>query len=113
MHEISLMRVILETVEREMAKCDASTLNRLTLRVGTLTAVEPEAMKLAFYSSIEKTPMEGAKLDIVESELSGRCRECGTEFALAEFDSSCPICKGADIKRLTGTELDIISIDID
>ncbi len=113
MHEISLMRVILETVEQEMAKSNASRLNRLTLRVGTLTAVEPEAMRFAFDTSIEKTPMEGATLDILESSLSGRCRECGTEFALIEFDSPCPICKGIDIKRLTGTELDIVSIDVD
>ncbi len=107
------MRVILETVEREMANCNASTLKRLTLRVGRLTAVEPEAMRFAFDSSIEKTPMEGAALDIVEATLSGRCRECGTEFDLTELDSPCPICKGVDIKRLTGTESDIISIDVD
>jgi len=113
MHEISLMRVILETVEQEMAKCNASKLNRLVLRVGTLTAVEPDAMRFAFDAAIEKTPMEGATLDIVESALTGRCRECGTEFPLTEFDSPCPICSGVDIKRLTGTELDIVSIDVD
>ncbi|MBE9528631.1 MAG: hydrogenase maturation nickel metallochaperone HypA [Proteobacteria bacterium] len=113
MHEISLMRVILETVEQEMAKCNASALNRLTLRIGTLTAVEPDAMRFAFDAAIEKTPMEGATLDIMASALSGRCRDCGTEFPLVEFDSPCPICSGVDIKRLTGTELDIVSIDVD
>jgi hydrogenase nickel incorporation protein HypA/HybF len=107
------MRVILETVEHEMEKCNASVLNQLTLRVGTLTAVEPDAMRFAFNAAIEKTLMEGAKLEIVESALSGRCRDCGTEFPLTEFDSPCPICRGVDIKRLTGTELDIVSIDVD
>ncbi len=113
MHEISLIKSILKTIEHEMEKCGAKKLNSLTLRIGTLTAVEPEAMQFAFNSSIEKTAMEGATLCIIETKLSGRCRECGTEFALSEFDSPCPICAGLDIKRLTGTELDIISMDVD
>ena len=113
MHEISLMKVILETVKEEMAKCGAKKLNRLALRIGTLTAVEPEAIRFAFTSSIEKSALFGAKLDIIESSISGKCSECGTEFQLTELDSACPICNSTDIKRLTGTELDIISIDVD
>ncbi len=113
MHEISLIKTILETVKKEMTVCGAKKLNSITLRVGTLTAVEPVALRFAFNSSIEKTDMQNAVLEIVESKLKGRCRDCGTGFNMTELDSLCPICGGGDVKRVSGTELDIISIDVD
>ncbi|MBI5492061.1 MAG: hydrogenase maturation nickel metallochaperone HypA [Deltaproteobacteria bacterium] len=111
MHELSITRSMLEVVAREMKKSGVKRLKKVSIRVGELTAVEPDALRFCFDESIKGTPLEGAALDIENVPLSGKCDRCGTEFRIEAFSNACPKCGGNDIERTAGTELDIISIE--
>src|SRR3989304_6332451 len=112
---MSITRSIVETVEREMDRAGLARLDKVRIRVGELTAVEPDVLRFCFETSIKGTRLEGAALDIEEVPLTGRCRACGESFRITGritgFASVCPKCKGTDIERTGGTELDIVSIE--
>lgn len=113
MHEMSVTRSMLEIVRREMAANNIKRLTKLRLRVGELTAIEPEALRFSFEVSIKGTSLEGALLEIEEAPLTGRCRRCSEEFRITAFENRCPRCASTEIERISGHELDIISIEGD
>ena len=108
---MSITRCVLDAVGREMERHGLTRLERVKVRVGELTAVEPESLRFCFDASVKGTPMEGALLEIEEVLLTGRCNSCATEFCIKAFKSSCPACNGTSIERLTGSELDLVSIE--
>jgi len=111
MHEMSITRCVLDAVAREMERHGLTRLEKVRLRVGELTAVEPDSLRFCFDASIKATPMEGASLEIEDVPLTGRCNACGAKFRITAFRAECPECGGRSIDRLTGSELDIVSIE--
>ncbi|OGP19742.1 MAG: hydrogenase maturation nickel metallochaperone HypA [Deltaproteobacteria bacterium GWA2_55_10] len=111
MHEMSITRSIVETVEKEMDRAELTRLDKVRIRVGELTAVEPDVLRFCFETTIKGTRLEGAALDIEEVPLTGRCKDCGNSFRITAFESLCPKCKCTRIERTGGTELDIQSIE--
>jgi hydrogenase nickel incorporation protein HypA/HybF len=65
MHELSITREILRIV------CEAARDRRIytvTLEIGTLSCVSPEAVEFCFNVAAQGTPAEGARLDIRRTE---------------------------------------------
>ena len=114
MHEMSIATDILELVKREMKKNDVTRLKALNLRIGEMTAVEPESLRFCFEAAIEKTDLEGAVLSIEETPLRGRCRNCGEEFGLERYLATpCPACGEREADIISGRELDIVSMEVE
>lgn len=111
MHEMSITRSILDIVRREMERNHLTRLKSLKIRVGELTAVEPESLRFCFETSVKDTPWDGASLEIIEVPLAGRCSACGADFRIEVFSNNCPVCGGTEVERTSGTELDIISME--
>lgn len=110
MHELSIARSLLEIVGRELEKSGALRLERVKIEVGRMAAVEPESLRFCFEACVKDTPMDGARLDIVEVPVTGRCSRCAEEFRMDGVLSPCPSCGCSSIVRLTGTELKVVSI---
>jgi hydrogenase nickel incorporation protein HypA/HybF len=108
---MSITQSMMEIVREEMRRCGVAVLKRLTIRVGELTAVEPEALRFCFDACVKDTPWEGAVLDIETVRLMGRCSGCAEEFPMEYFPKACPKCSDKVISRTTGHELDIISME--
>lgn len=111
MHEMSITKSVLQAVSREMDRAALHRLQKVKIRVGELTAVEPDALRFCFEASIKDTPFEGAVLEIEEVPLTGRCPGCGSAFRISGFEDTCPDCGGGSIERVGGTELDIVSME--
>ncbi len=114
MHEMSIAMDILAVVKKEMKENGVGKLKNLKIRVGEITAVEPESLRFCFEATIEKTPLEGATLHIEEVPLMGRCKNCGEEFRLERyFSTPCPGCGGNASDIVSGRELDIVSMEVE
>lgn len=111
MHEMSITRSLLDAVRAEMDKAALKELRNVRIRVGELTAVEPEALRFCFEASIKGTPFEGAALEIEEAPLRGRCKDCGNVFRMALFERNCAGCGGSSIEIAGGNELDLVSME--
>jgi hydrogenase nickel incorporation protein HypA/HybF len=107
-HELALAQEIVDIARR---RAGASRVRRVTVRVGVLAAVVPEALRFCFDLACEDTPLSGAALDIVELPARGRCRSCAAESL---FDGPWAVCGcgAAEVDWLSGDELVVQSMEV-
>ncbi|MGQ0456026.1 MAG: hydrogenase maturation nickel metallochaperone HypA/HybF [Hyphomicrobium sp.] len=107
MHELSITRSIVAIVAEHAG---GRRVNRVTLEIGALSAVMPEAVRFCFDVVAKGTALEGAELDIVRVDAIARCRTCGAEFEQLTLFSPCA-CGSRDSARLSGEDLKIRSYE--
>lgn len=113
MHEMSITVNIIEIVKNEMEKNGATRLDTLRVKVGQMTAVEPDSLRFCFEACIQGTPLEGALLEIEEVPLTGKCNRCHSHFKMDNyFLTPCPDCGGKATEIVSGQELDIVSMEV-
>lgn len=109
MHELSLCRAVAATVERHAAGRPAI---RVTLRVGHLRQVVPEAMALAWRAVTDGTALEGCTLAVDEVPAVVRCAACGADTRLEWPVLVCRSCESRRVELIAGDELLVASIDV-
>ena len=109
MHELSIVCSIVELASQA---AEGRSVRRVTIEIGTLSGVEPEAVAFCFPEVARGTPVEDATLDIREIEAKARCEVCGAEFPTPDMLSACP-CGSRQFQRLRGEELNIKSIEVE
>ncbi|MBI2471286.1 MAG: hydrogenase maturation nickel metallochaperone HypA [Planctomycetes bacterium] len=114
MHELSIVTSMISIVRENMVRHGAGRLNKIKIRVGEMSAVEPEALRFCFEACAGGTDMEGVILDIEEVPVMGQCLNCKKEFQLTLYlDSRCPVCGGEAGGYVSGSELDIVSMEVE
>jgi len=113
MHEFSIAESLLEIISQEARAYRGAKVKAVTLRIGTLSGVVPEALEFAFQVLSEDTLAEGARLVIERTALRIVCNTCGTESMPDDPFIICPVCGSADVEIKEGRELDIESMEID
>jgi hydrogenase nickel incorporation protein HypA/HybF len=108
MHELGICRNIVAIVS-EAAK--GRTVRCVTLEVGALSGVVPEALEFAFEAAAHGTALEGATLVIDRVSGAAHCRDCGAEFPLAALQAACG-CGSRDLVRQGGEELNIKTMEL-
>lgn len=101
MHELGITRNIVSIVSE---KARGQKVRQVTLEIGKLTAVLPEAIRFCFDVVSQGTVAEGAELEIIEVAGTAKCQLCGNQFNLEQLYGRC-LCGSSNITRLTGEEL--------
>jgi hydrogenase nickel incorporation protein HypA/HybF len=109
MHELSLTKSIV-AIAGDAAK--GRRVRRVTVEVGKLSCVAPDALRFAFDAATSDTALAGATLDIRIVEGRARCGACGTEFATETLFDACA-CGSHDLAQIAGEELNVKSIEIE
>ena len=107
MHELSIAREIIRIVETEMDRQQLSRVTAVAIRLGALTAIDPEALSFGFEAGTNDTSLEGARLEIAWLPVKGRCRACAEAFEVDEYVFICPGCGSRDLEIIQGEELAI------
>ncbi len=109
MHELSITRNIVATVQ-EHAR--GRTVTGVTLRVGTLSGIEVDAVRFCFDVCAEGTALQGATLTIERVQACADCTECGKRVELQRLVAICPCEKRARLDLVAGDELLIQSMEV-
>ena len=112
MHELSIAQSLLEIIEEEARPYNGARVTWIKLRIGTLSAVVPDALRFAFEAITRGGIAEGAVLEIEEVPLTIRCHQCEEEFTIDDPFMVCPRCEGGDVEMVSGRELEIRSMEI-
>ena len=104
MHELSLIRSILNLVEAEASRHAFDRVKTLKISFGRVSCVSPESLTFAFEFLAEGTKAEGAALVFETIPIVLYCFACGSEMETPRFDGTCPRCKGAKVLLTGGTE---------
>ena len=109
MHELSIARSVVGIVE-EQAR--GRKVTRVTLEIGELSAIMPDAIRFCFDIVARGSALDGAALDIVEIPGRARCLHCGGEVPLHDLAGRCA-CGSRRLQRLAGEELNIKSMQLE
>ena len=109
MHELGITQNIV-AIAAEHAK--GAKVQRVSLEIGKLSAIMPEAVRFCFDICCQGTVLEGAKLDIIEIPGMAQCRHCGAEVPLEQPFGICS-CGSVELDVISGEELKIKEMEIE
>jgi hydrogenase nickel incorporation protein HypA/HybF len=112
MHEVGLMQQTLEIALEHAAQHKAHGIIRMTLRVGALSGVVPEALSFAFDVLRRGTIAEGAELELETVPVLCFCAACEQEFAPPDLFYECPRCHQLSTQVRRGEELELASLEM-
>lgn len=104
MHELGVTRSVVAIVAE---RAQGQKVLRVTLEVGRLSGMLPDAIRFCFDICSQGTPVHGALLEIIEPEGRGHCTGCGAEPVLTAPLGRCPACGQPTLRIVAGTELKI------
>jgi len=109
LHELT---VAMEVVERVVARADGARISRVTMEIGVLTCVLPEALTFCFDLAAAGTDAEGAVLCVDAPPAKVSCRTCGRKFEISRPYGECG-CGSVDLEWHTGRELRVVEMEIE
>ncbi len=111
MHEMSLAESVLRIIEDEARSHQLQRVRGVTLEIGKLAAVEPEAMRFAFTAVTQDTLAEGAKLTLLEIPGEGHCAACGAAVRMDDALALCPQCGSGSVLVTGGDRMRIVELE--
>lgn len=108
MHELALTQSIVEVCAE---RAEGARVRRVTLEIGELAAVMPEALRFCFDVCADGTPLKGARLEIIDIAGRGRCRACGAHVEMKDYLACCS-CGSFDIECIAGEGLRVKEMEV-
>jgi hydrogenase nickel incorporation protein HypA/HybF len=112
MHEVGLMQNALAIALDYATREQASHIHQIALRVGSLSGVEPDALRFAFDVVTQGTIAEQAQLKIEFCPTVCYCIQCQSKFQPIEIGYECPTCQTWSTSILQGKELELASLEV-
>jgi hydrogenase nickel incorporation protein HypA/HybF len=112
MHEIGIMEQTLQIAIDNALKQNGNKINKITMRIGKLSGVVPEALEFAFDVVIKGTIAENSTLKIDTIPIICYCNNCQEKFAPEEWFFECPNCHQFSQNILQGKEIELASVEI-
>ena len=109
MHELSVTQSIVEACTERAAGVQVL---RLTVEVGALSCVMPNALRSCYEIAVQATCLEGSELEIICVPARSRCSDCGADVEVYDLLRGCS-CGSLNLTRPEGGDgLLIRSIEI-
>ena len=114
MHELAIAQSIVEAVEAKAVECDAARVKSVRLKIGEASGIVADSLTFSFEMLAAENPaLRGAHLLIDSVPHRARCRHCHTEFAVINYVAQCPTCQEWSDEVVSGTELQIVEMEIE
>ena len=112
MHELSIAQSILDIVREYVPEPRSAEVQSIKVRLGGLSGVVPESLDFCFTAITGDTSLRQAKLKIERVETQLHCAKCGETSKIKGPFFLCPECGSHDIKLISGTELQVVEIEM-
>jgi hydrogenase nickel incorporation protein HypA/HybF len=114
MHELALMEEVRQLAEQELVRAGARQIHRMQLRIGSLSGVNPEALRLAFavVMADDNPNGEPTTLDLEVVPTLCFCPHCQQSFAPADVIHACHRCGALSSQLLQGRELELVQLEV-
>ncbi|HCV43819.1 MAG TPA: hydrogenase maturation nickel metallochaperone HypA [Bacteroidetes bacterium] len=112
MHELSIAQSIVDIVQANLPASGANLVKSVKIKIGQLSGVVPDSLDFCFGAITHGTSLQGATLDMEKVPFILKCRTCTTSFESEAGIVLCPKCGGTDTEVLSGTELQVVEIEL-
>jgi hydrogenase nickel incorporation protein HypA/HybF len=113
LHEMSIARAIMDAVQTEAGLHQGAHLTRVGLRIGELSGVEPESLRFCLETLVSGTVLDPLAFEFELCPWTRRCRLCGADFRVAEYNPACPSCGSADTEAAGGDQLELSYLEVE
>ncbi|GHO55433.1 hydrogenase maturation nickel metallochaperone HypA [Ktedonobacter robiniae] len=114
MHELAIAQGIAEAVDAQAQSHQATHVREIHLQIGEAQGVVNDSLTFCFEMVASLYPLlEGSRLSIEFIPYRARCQRCASEFTVINFIRQCPTCQGWETEVVSGTEMQIVDIEID
>ena len=114
MHELAIAQSIVDAVETRAAECKAARVKGVRLKIGEASGIVADSLTFSFEMLASFDPiLAGAQLLIDIVPHRAHCRPCDKEFLITNFIAQCPTCKEWSNGIVSGTELQILDMEIE
>ncbi len=103
MHELGITRNVIAICTEH---AHGAPVKRVTLEIGKLSAILPDAVRFCFDICAKGTVVEGAQLEIIEIPGLAICRQCDSQVHLTQPFGRCA-CGCNDLEQIAGNELKV------
>ncbi|HEX5926866.1 MAG TPA: hydrogenase maturation nickel metallochaperone HypA [Baekduia sp.] len=110
MHEFSIASAVVATAVKH---ADGRRVTVVSLRLGALRQVVPDALAFAFEIVARETLCEGARLEWEGVPARVRCMPCRQTWTLERLPLRCPRCGDGGVAVVGGEELEVESIEVE
>ncbi|MFF4896295.1 hydrogenase maturation nickel metallochaperone HypA [Streptomyces sp. NPDC001068] len=112
MHELSIAAAIVDQAGAWARADGAETVSAVTVRVGELSGVVPDALDFAFEVARDGTALAAARLVVEQVPARAWCEACAEEFAVGMPPFFwCPHCDRPCPELRSGRELEITAVE--
>jgi hydrogenase nickel incorporation protein HypA/HybF len=108
-HELSVCDAIVGTT---LKRAEGRRVTHVTVRIGHLRQVVPDALQFGWEILTESTDLKGCALSIEQVPAAVTCQACGEETQLDLPILMCGSCESFDVTLLRGEEFLIVSMEV-
>lgn len=110
MHELSIAQGIIEVCEQH---AKGRRVNSVSVQIGSLSGVVPEALEFCYEAAVSGTLLEGSRLAIERIAATAFCPCCGAVSEIERFTDSCPCCGSFPLEIRSGEEMRVKELEVD
>lgn len=110
MHEMSLLEDLLAMLEQNAQAEGYRRIKKISLEIGRLSCVEPDALRFAFDVVMNNTLAEQAELEIVRIDGEGRCSHCGQTVPMETRHDPCSVCGRPGVTICQGDAMRVLDL---
>ena len=107
MHEISLLENVREILQDHAKSQNFRQITKITLEIGKLSCVEPDALRFGFDVVMKDSLAEKAELILTEVDGVGLCDKCGKQVIMETLYDPCVACGNPFVTVTQGSEMKI------
>ncbi len=112
MHELSMIKRVLEIAWDVSAQHGERPIRGITMEIGALQQIVPEALAFAFEAATTGTPAEGARLEWRLIPLEVLCSTCEAHYEPSSPFWVCPCCGNTRGVPVRGDELNVVEVEL-
>lgn len=114
MHEIGIMRDVLDTVVGVAEKHGGNKITKITLRVGVMSGLIPYYCASMFEFIAKGSIAEGCEMIIEEEPAVFACLQCGeiSRYDAVSPDYVCGSCGSEELRLIDGFKSQIVNVSI-
>ncbi len=101
------LEIAIENAQRQ----GLNHIHKLSMRIGELSGVVPDALNFAFDVVTEGTIAEGADLTIEMVPVTCYCQHCDINFSVSDLIYECPQCGQLSPKIISGRDIELTSLE--
>jgi hydrogenase nickel incorporation protein HypA/HybF len=112
MHELSVAQNIVEIIQQHVPESELEHVAAVRLKIGAVAGIVPESLVFSFQAITADSSLFHAHLEIECIPFRIHCNTCHATTGNDVGFALCDACGSTDTKTLSGTELNIVEIEL-